>query len=388
MITSNERLLLDIIKVALDKGTKYALSDAFDWNALFDLSMKQCVPAIVLDGLNKWLTVNNKQQSDNEKYQEIKKCKLRWLGLTLQMERQYAIHEKVISDLADFYDNEGFMMMLLKGYGLSKLWPIPNHRPVGDIDIYLLEKDECKKYEKVSAWKRADSILQRNLNIKVDNSHHHHSVFTYKGIMVENHYDFVNVHSHRSNRWIEKVFKSLALTGCEEYTSENGSKLLFPSPLLNCLFVARHNASHFAAEHLNLRQLLDWSLLVDNRNKDIDWEYFWNTAKKMGMEKFVLCMTFIAIEQLSFEKEIFHIPDEYADFHKSEHKLIDMVFDNILHPTDVGNNGKGIAYVINRYRLWKKHLWKHKIVYSDSVFSTFCAQIKSHIMKPATILGV
>lgn len=89
------------------------------------------------------------------------------------------------------------------------------------------------------------------------------------------------------------------------------------------------------------------------------------------MEKFVLCMTFIAIEQLSFEKEIFHIPDEYADFQKCNHGLIDKVLDNILHPTDVGNNGKGIAYVINRYRLWKKHLWKHKIVYSDSVFLHF-----------------
>lgn len=106
------------------------------------------------------------------------------------------------------------------------------------------------------------------------------------------------------------------------------------------------------------------------------------------MEKFVLCMVFVAIEQLSFEKGIFHIPDEYADFQKGERKLIDKVFDNIMYPTDVGDYGKGIAYVINRYRLWKKHLWKHRIVYSDSVVSTFCAQIKSHIMKPATILGV
>lgn len=72
MITSNERLLLNLIKVALGKSKKCALPDAFDWNALFDLSMKQCVPAIVLDGLNKYLTVDSNQQLDNEKYKEKK----------------------------------------------------------------------------------------------------------------------------------------------------------------------------------------------------------------------------------------------------------------------------------------------------------------------------
>ena len=205
--------------------------------------------------------------------------------------------------------------------------------------------------------------------------------------MVENHYDFINVHSHRSNRWIENEFKTLALKGNEEFTFDNGAKLLFPSPLLNCLFVARHNAIHFAAEHLNLRQLLDWALFVEKRHKDIDWNYFWNIAKKMGMEKFVLCMSFISIRQLAFEKDVFHIPNEYEDFQKFNHGLIDKVLDNILHPTDEANDGKGIAYVINRYKLWKSNLWKHRIVYSDSVFSTFCAQIKSHLMKPATIFG-
>jgi len=384
MITSNERLLLDLIKVALGKGTKCSLPNAINWNALFDLSIKQCVPSVVLDGLNK--SLSSEPCQDNKGL--VKMDKLKWLSMVLNMERLYTKHESIIAELAAFYRKAGYQMMLLKGYGLSKYWPIPNHRTTGDVDIYLMDMDSEGNDNSQPAWKRADKIMKEKLGIEVDNSHHHHSVFTYKGIMVENHFDFVNVHSHRSNHWIENEFKTLALKGNEEFTFDNGAKLLFPSPLLNCLFVARHNASHFAAEHLNLRQLLDWALFVERRHKDIDWDYFWNIVRKMGMEKFVLCMAFIAIEQLSFEKGIFHIPDEYVDFQKSERKLIDRVFDNIMHPTDVGKYGKGIVYVINRYRLWKKHLWKHRIVYSDSIVSTFCAQIKSHLMKPATIFGV
>ena len=383
MIASNEKLLLNLIKIALGKSTKCTLPNTLEWNILFDMSIKQCVPSVVLDGLNKSLASEPCQDNNGIG----KMDKLKWLSMVLNMERQYTIHESVIAELAAFYQRAGYQMMLLKGYGLSKYWPIPNHRPTGDIDIYLMYLNPEGKGKSRSAWECADKLMTEKFGIQIDNSHHHHSVFTYKGIMVENHYDFVNVHSHRSNRWIENEFKTLALTRNEEYTFDNGAKLLFPSPLLNCLFVARHNAIHFAAEHLNLRQLLDWALFVEDRHKDIDWNYFWNIAKKMGMEKFVLCMSFISIRQLAFEKDVFHIPNEYEDFQKCNHGLIDKVLDNILHPTDEANDSKGIAYVINRYKLWKSNLWKHRIVYSDSVFSTFCAQIKSHLMKPATIFG-
>ena len=383
MIASNEKLLLNLIKIALGKSTKCTLPNTLEWNILFDMSMKQCVPSVVLDGLNKSLASEPCQDDKGIG----KMDKLKWLSMVLNMERQYTIHESVIAELAAFYQRAGYQMMLLKGYGLSKYWPISNHRPTGDIDIYLIYLNPEGKGKSRPAWECADKLITEKLGIQIDNSHHHHSVFTYKGIMVENHYDFVNVHSHRSNRWIENEFKTLALTRNEEYIFDNGAKLLFPSPLLNCLFVARHNAIHFAAEHLNLRQLLDWALFVEKRHKDIDWDYFWTIVKKMGMEKFVLCMAFIAIRQLAFEKDVFHIPDENMHFQKCEHDLIDKVLDNILHPTDEANDGKGIAYVINRYKLWKSNLWKHRIVYSDSVFSTFCAQIKSHLMKPATIFG-
>lgn len=383
MIASNEKLLLNLIKIALGKSTKCTLPNTLEWNILFDMSMKQCVPSVVLDGLNKSLASEPCQ--DNKGIGKMDK--LKWLSMVLNMERQYTKNESIIAELAAFYQKAGYQMMLLKGYGLSKYWPNPNHRPTGDIDIYLMFMNSEGKEKSQPAWKYADKLMTEKFGIQVDNSHHHHSVFTYKGIMVENHYDFVNVHSHRSNRLIENEFKTLALKGNEEFTFDNGAKLLFPSPLLNCLFVARHNAIHFAAEHLNLRQLLDWALFVEKRHKDIDWNYFWTIVKKMGMEKFVLCMAFIAIRQLTFEKDIFHIPDEYIHFQKCEHDLIDKVLDNILHPTDEANDGKGIAYVINRYKLWKSNLWKHKIVYSDSVVSTFCAQIKSHLMKPATIFG-
>lgn len=138
MIESNEKLLLELIKVALGKSTGCALPNALDWNTLFCLSIKQCVPSVVMDGLNQSLISLSQNPSAIISEKEIK---LKWLGMVLNMEKQYAKHECIVADLAYFYQREGYQMMLLKGYGLSKYWPISSHRPIGDIDIFLMDVD-------------------------------------------------------------------------------------------------------------------------------------------------------------------------------------------------------------------------------------------------------
>ena len=110
-----------------------------------------------------------------------KKILLEWLGRVVPLERFYQNHLKTIDALSRFYRQNGIKMMLLKGYGLSLYWPKPNHRPAGDMDIYLGE-----------AWQEADKLVSEKLGIKVDDGHEHHTCFFFQGTSVENHYDFVN----------------------------------------------------------------------------------------------------------------------------------------------------------------------------------------------------
>lgn len=66
------------------------------------------------------------------------------------LERLYESHRKATDALACFYRQDGIKMMLLKGYGLSQYWPKPNHRPVGDMDIYL-----------GGCWQQADRLVNQ-----------------------------------------------------------------------------------------------------------------------------------------------------------------------------------------------------------------------------------
>lgn len=374
----SEEILLKLIRAALGNENSLSLPWGIDWNEVIELSYQQGVAAIAVDGLQQIYDANTEYQTELDN-PELEDLKYDWFGSCLMNEKDYEALTKSIKHLAKFLSSHNIPMMLLKGFGLSLNYPNPSHRPTGDIDIYLWD-----------LWKAADEYISSELCANIDNSHHHHSVYKFEGFSVENHYDFVNINSHFSNRKIEETFKRLAndLNATEEHILPNAVKIYFPSPDLNALFIARHCAIHFAAEGMNLRQLLDWALFVSNHHQKVDWDMFWTSTQQMGMVKFVLCMNEIAVSRLGFKREDFHQPDSITKEFKVDNKLVDCVLNDILNPEKDVTHGKNpINYIWARFKLWWHNRWKHRIVYSDSLLSTFIAQIKSHLMKPATIKG-
>ena len=122
--------------------------------------------------------------------------KLEWIGEVLQdYEGRYKAYEKTIGEMAEFYNRHGYKMMVLKGYVCSMDWTKPEHRPCGDIDIWLFGKQ-----------KDADAVLTHEKGIEVDTSEHHHTTYYWGDFMVENHYDFINTHRHYSHRGLEQIF--------------------------------------------------------------------------------------------------------------------------------------------------------------------------------------
>ena len=379
-MTASAEILFALLRAALGKGA--GAREGLDlgsvsgevWKEVIDLSFEQGVAAIAVDGLQRSLEMRAESIESLElslDSPELEDVKYEWFGEVFSCEEDYKEYLAKLQELVELYRSEGIRAMVLKGYGLGLNYPIPAHRPTGDVDIYQFGR-----------WEEADALAAAKLGVTVDNSHHHHSVFVWKGLTVENHYDFVNVHSHRSSADVERKLKSLATVG----RTVDGIDL--PSADFNALFVIRHIAAHFAAEGMNLRQLLDWALFVRSASAEVDWKAAWECYRRWNMHRFVLCIDEIAVRWLGFERGIFGIPEEFADFGASDAALVDRVLEEILHPTRVeGGRGCLPVYVWRRFRQWWLSRWKHRIVYSDSLVSTFLWQVRSHLMKPATLIG-
>ena len=191
--------------------------------------------------------------------------------------------------------------MVLKGYACSLNWPKPNHRPCGDIDIWLFGKQ-----------KEADVLLAKAKGIQIDKSHHHHTVFDWGDFMVENHYDFNHIYHHKSGPALERVFKELGKDD-SHYVILKGEKVYTPSPNLHTLFLLKHSMTDFAAFCVTLRQVLDWGFHVKNYHEEIDWKWLSGVINQYHMKDFFDCINAICVEDLGFQPSIF----PYVQFNPS-----------------------------------------------------------------------
>ena len=357
MVTNVKNTFLSLIRL----GIGHPVPDRFgkiDWKATEALAKQQGLLAILVDGVEK---LPNDQKPS-------KLVLLQWIGESLQeYEHRYGLYQRAISELAGWYNAHGFPMMVLKGYACSLDWPKPEHRPCGDIDIWLFGKQQ-----------EADKVMSREKNIKIDKSHHHHTVFEWQDFTVENHYDFVNVHHSKSNASIEQIFKTLGEDDTH-YVDVSGVKIYLPSPNLHALFLLRHSMIEFAASGITLRQLLDWAFFVEKHTKDIDWDWLQSVLDEYHMRNFYNCINAICVEDLGFE---------LAYFPKIHYNPLDKnrVLNDILEP-EIPNvkPQQLLKRVVWKTRRWKASEWKHKLCYEESRWSTFWSGVWSHLLKPSSI---
>ena len=338
------------------------LSQEIDWTAIKALADTHGLSAVVLDGLNEVSKSNSQLSTLNSQ------LKLSWIGEVMQSyEGRYAAYEKAIGSLAGFYNQHGYKMMVLKGYASSLDWPNPKHRPCGDIDIWLFGEQ-----------KEADAVLAKEKGVKIDTSHHHHTVFEWGGFSVENHYDFINVHHHKSNAEFEKILKQLGEDD-SHFVVLNGEKVYLPSPNLHALFLLKHLMMHFASEGIMLRQVVDWGFFVEKHGKEVDWNYVLEVLDQFGMHQMFNIINAICVEDLRFDVAYFPTV-------QFEPKLKDRVLNEILVPKYSASVPKNIfSRVAFKLRRWRDNEWKHQLCYKDSMWSAFWSGVWNHLLKPSSI---
>ena len=376
-MTKSQEVFLQLIRLGIGHSASN-LSESADLAAVKALAAKQGLSAVVLDGLN---DVRSKRSDLRCSSLQEKILLAEWIGEVHQFyEQRYEQYLQAISDLAKFYNSHGFKMMILKGYACSLDWPKPIHRPCGDIDIWLFGKQE-----------EADDLLESSMfsvqslesgekvkRIRVDNSHHHHTVFNWKGFMVENHYDFINVHHHRSHVGLEQVLKELGKDDTH-YVELNGEKVYFPSPNLHAIFLIRHALNHFASIGINLRQVLDWGFFVEKHSSQIDWEWFNRMLTDFHLKDFMNSINAICVEELGFDAKIFPSVQFNPEIKKR-------VFNDIIHPEFEAASPKLlIPRLIYKYRRWQGNAWKQRLCYDENRWSAFWGGIWSHLLKPSSI---
>lgn len=354
----NNQTLLRLVRIG--SGLDSAISDTIlpdspNWQTLYPLALHQGVFAILLDAIGRL----------PDEVRPPKPKLLQWIGQATMMERMYARHKERIALLADLYKQHNIRMLLLKGYGCSLCYPKPEHRPTGDIDVFLFgKKDE------------ADVLVEKELGVKVYREYHKHSTFNYGGVEVENHAKFIDDVSHKSNIRFEQILMSVLEK--EECLKSPIDNVLLPSPTFNALFLLRHTGEHFASNEITLRHVLDVGTFFHRYHSKIDWALVFKVYKEERMLRFFNAIATICVEYLGIDVACFASDDKQYTY-QSDTALADRILSDIFEKKDVlpmtttgiDTIGKKLKYAIDKSRRWWHNRWKYQLVYNENLAESF-----------------
>lgn len=246
------------------------------WERIYRMAADHGLSAVVWDGICRLPAA---QQPPRE-------TRIRWALSAEKLEERYRHQQQTASKLAARFSEEGLRMLLLKGLGLSRDYPLPEHRECGDIDIYLYGESD-----------KGDRILHEigaHLYFDVPK----HSEYVWDGVLIENHRTILNVRRNRTERELNAVLVRLLE---KEGTHGLAPGIQAPRATFNAIFLIRHAAVHFQKEGIVLRHLCDWACFLTRHWDEIDHALFRTAMEDYRMDRFADLMTAAAVEYLGAE---------------------------------------------------------------------------------------
>lgn len=306
---------------------------------------------------------------------DVRKVILKWYAVAQGNKQRYQVRVQTIRELAEMFAEEGMDMMVFKGAALAQLYPTPDWRVFSDIDFFLYGE-----------WKKGVEVMDRH-GVKNRPFYHHNTEATLNGVLLENHYDFVERLNHRLNLVLDDELKKMAQDEGKAmkatFLDDHVKNVYMMTPTMNAVFLMRHMSAHYVSESIPLRMLNDWILFLNHHAKDVDWKRVCDLYEKSGMTEFVG----IVMELI---RQHYHIefPDVPIALVANEHTA--KVWESIVFPPDINPHKKfSISYFVYETKTFIGNRWKHQIVYpGESYFLLSLHYAWSVIKKKLGLLKV
>lgn len=184
----------------------------------------------------------------------------------LMMLNYYQI-EQFTRRIADLFDANNISYVLLKGISLAAFYPVPEYRKLGDVDIYINDKE---------MFNRASALLLANGYTKDDEISDHHQGYLYKipqtrrTMLLELHYRIVGLYQYApANKIVDAVFASGAFTPIIQKVNDRSYPVLPPTEYT--FYMIHHMLKHYLYSGFGIRLLCDFSFYLGHNYTDIDF---------------------------------------------------------------------------------------------------------------------
>lgn len=268
-------------------GQSFHESISFDekeWNMVFEMAIKQSLIGVILEG------VQRLSEKDSCKRPPLSLL-YEWIGQAELIKQQNKQKDQKSAMLTRMLKDWGCKSCILKGQGVARLYPQPELRQSGDIDIWVdASRDEIVKL-----------LKSKCIGISfIDYVNCHAGFFT--EAEVEVHFRPTWFYNPFVNRKVQKWIERNKETQMSNYDKE--VKFCYPIIEFNLVFSLIHIYRHVFQEGIGLRQLMDYYYILIHSTKE-ERVNAYATLCSFGMKRFVGAVMYVLRIVFDIEETLF-----------------------------------------------------------------------------------
>lgn len=332
------RYLAELVNASLENRTPYAIPTALSVEEILDIADKGQIRYLIYSALSKVL--NDGQTADRLQSKIVRST---FKSLT----QMGCVHR-----LQELFEQAEIPFQVLKGAVMKQLYPKPEYREMGDIDLIVFE-DSIHK---------ADEILRAEGFAKIEEVKHHAVYKKAPFVILEVHWDLIDKSVDSNQYTYFKQENRSTLKPGKQYEYEFDREQFY-------VYMIAHMAKHFYETGCGIRNLVDIYVYREKYKEVLDFDVIDRELDKCGLKQFEAQVSRLAYVWLTGENA-----DEIQEF-----LFVYMVDCGIYGKTENGiwsqlaETGTDMGQFIKHPKLWhifpnsdymkKKYKWLERYPY-------------------------
>ena len=249
-----------------------------EWGLLMSMASRQGVMGVAFDGVER---LPHDQRPPLYLLMD-------WSGAADYIEHENRRLNELCVQMCSSFGQTHVKACILKGQGMSVLYPKPLRRSNGDIDVWMAGgKDRVVDY-----------VLQRFPEAKVEGgSRGHHVALAWKGTAVEVHYWPARLYRPRHTRQLFRWYRELEKEPWDNEVAlpEGVGEIVVPRREFNLVFTIVHMFYHWAFEGCGMKQLIDlfWLVKTLDATDDAEKKRVVKRLRSLGLGGFLSAMMYV-----------------------------------------------------------------------------------------------
>lgn len=279
-------LEFEFVQVAVGNRDKFLRNPSeTEWEQLFYFAQKQSLLGFLFCAIER---LPNEQRPQRD-------LLLKWYAMAEKIKRTNAKLNMRCAELTTILKEGGFKGCALKGQGVALLYPKPEYRQSGDIDMWVGTSDgELASIASVVSYAKHRGVSVSHIDIK------HADMHFFNDAQVEIHfkpsYSYNFIYDCRLTSW----FQAKSKEQFENFDCTVG--FAYPTIPFNLVYSLLHIYRHLFSEGIGLRQVLDYYYILTNSTKD-ERKLAYEDVCHFGMKEFAGAAMYVLQEVFGLQEE-------------------------------------------------------------------------------------